>query len=168
MIKQRILNKLRKVLLNILLLASVSFTTTSLQATENPNNYTSTYKDNKSLISDSRQVDCLVANTYHESRGESKQGQLAVIFTVLNRVKDSRFGNTPCKVIHSKDQFSWVGKGKVVKEKEKYKETKQLVLEVLSGKHRDPSQGALYFNSHHKRPANTKCVTRIGQHSFYR
>ena len=161
MIKQRILNKLRKALLNILLLASVSFATTSLQATE----YTSSYKN---FISDSRQVDCLVANTYHESRGESKQGQLAVIFTVLNRVKDSRFGNTPCKVIHSKDQFSWVGKGKVIKEKEKYKETKKLVLEVLSGKHRDPSQGALYFNSHHKLPANTKCVTRIGQHSFYR
>ena len=159
MIKQRILNKLRKALLNILLLASVSFATTSLQA--------NSYGTTQQTLSNA-QIECLTINTYHESRGESKQGQLAVIFTVLNRVKDSRFGNTPCKVIHSKDQFSWVGKGKVVKEKEKYKETKQLVLEVLSGKHRDPSQGALYFNSHHKRPANTKCVTRIGQHSFYK
>lgn len=158
--------RIKKILVSLLLVMSVTLANASDQKSQAQT--TLTYKDNKSLISDSRQVDCLVANTYHESRGESKQGQLAVIFTVLNRVKDSRFGNTPCKVIHSKDQFSWVGKGKVVKEKEKYKETKQLVLEVLSGKHRDPSQGALYFNSHHKRPANTKCVTRIGQHSFYR
>ena len=117
---------------------------------------------------DPKQVKCLVDNTYYESRGEPKKGQIAVVHTVLNRVKDGRFQDNPCAVVKAKGQFEWIGKAKPVKEHDTYQETKELVLEVLSGKHRDPTQGSLYFNSHHKQPKGTRCTIRIGNHSFYK
>jgi len=111
------------------------------------------------------QLECLATNTYHESRGDGEKGMLATIFVVLNRTKDSRFPSTPCKVIAQKNQFVWGGKGKTIKEPEMYDKAKQLVHEVLGGKHKDVSRGALYFNAHHKAPKGTVCTVRIGGHS---
>ena len=93
---------------------------------------------------------------------------LATIFVVLNRTKDSRFPSTPCKVIAQPNQFVWYGKGKTIKEPEMYDKAKQLVHEVLGGKHKDVTCGAIYFNAHHKSPKNSKFTVRIGGHSFYK
>ena len=114
------------------------------------------------------QIRCLATNTYHESRGEGEKGMLATIFVVLNRTKDSRFPSTPCEVISQPNQFEWWGKGKTIKEPEMYDKAKQLVHEVLVGKHKDVTCGAIYFNAHHKAPKNTKLTVRIGGHSFYK
>ena len=114
------------------------------------------------------QIRCLATNTYMEARGEGEKGMLATIFVVLNRTKDSRFPSTPCKVIAQKNQFVWYGKGKTIKEPEMYDKAKQLVYEVLDGKHKDFTRGSLYFNAHHKAPKGTMCTIRIGNHSFYR
>ena len=114
------------------------------------------------------QLECLSLNAYHEARSEGEKGMLATIFVVLNRTKDSRFPSTPCKVIAQKNQFEWYGKGKTIKEPEMYDKAKQLVHDVLEGKHKDFTRGSLYFNAHHKAPKGTMCTIRIGNHSFYR
>ena len=115
-----------------------------------------------------QQLECLSLNTYHEARSEGEKGMLATIFVVLNRTKDSRFPSTPCKVIAQPNQFEWYGKGKTIKEPEMYDKAKQLVHEVLEGKHKDFTRGSIYFNAHHKAPKGTMCTIRIGNHSFYR
>ena len=117
---------------------------------------------------DSTQISCMAKNAYHESRGEGEKGMLATIFVVLNRTKDRRFPSTPCKVIAQPNQFSWHGKGKTIKEPEMYDKAKQLVHEVLGGKHKDVTCGAIYFNAHHKSPKNSKFTVRIGNHSFFK
>ena len=114
------------------------------------------------------EIECLSLSTYHESRGDGEKGMLATIFVVLNRTKDSRFPSTPCKVIAQKNQFVWYGKGKTIKEPEMYDKAKQLVHEVLDGKHKDVTCGAIYFNAHHKSPKNSKFTVRIGNHSFFK
>ena len=139
---------------------SASFSAT-LQAETNP-------KQSQTQTLSKEQIECLVLNSYHESRGDGEKGMLATIFVVLNRTKDSRFPSTPCKVIAQPNQFSWYGKGKTIKEPEMYDKAKQLVHEVLEGKHKDWSRGALYFNSLHKQPKGTVCTVRIGGHSFYK
>lgn len=48
------------------------------------------------------EIKCLTNLAYYEARGESTKGMIATIYVVLNRVKDSRFPNTPCKVIAQK------------------------------------------------------------------
>ncbi|MEG2707396.1 MAG: cell wall hydrolase [Erysipelotrichaceae bacterium] len=115
-----------------------------------------------------QEIKCLSLNAYHEARSEGEKGMLATIFVVLNRTKDRRFPSTPCKVIAQPNQFSWYGKGKTIKEPEMYDKAKRLAQEVVDGKHKDVSRGALYFNSFHQRPRGTICTTRIGGHSFYK
>ena len=114
------------------------------------------------------QLECLATSTYMEARGEGDKGMLATIFVVLNRTKDSRFPSTPCKVIAQPNQFEWYGKGKTIKEPEMYDKAKQLVHEVLEGKHKDFTKGSIYFNAHHKQQKGTVCTVRIGGHSFYK
>ena len=114
------------------------------------------------------QIECLVRNTYFESKGESDAGMLAVIHTTLNRVKDVRFPNTICGVVYQKSQFVWVKQNPKVKEKEQYERAKRLAQEAVDGKHKDTSRGALFFNSLHKQPKGTVCTVRIGGHSFYK
>ena len=115
-----------------------------------------------------RQIESLSLNAYFESRGEGEKGMLGTIFVVLNRTKDSRFPATPCKVIAQKNQFVWYGRGKTIKEPKEYDKAKRLVHEVLGGKHKDVTCGAIYFNAHHKSPKNSKFTVRIGNHSFYK
>jgi len=117
------------------------------------------------------QIECLVLNSYHESRGDGEKGMLATIFVVLNRTKDSRFPSTPCKVIAQPNQFSWYGKGKTIKEPEMYDKAKQLVHEVLEGKHKDFTRGALYFvhvktNTNWLKKSTHTCT--IGNHKFFK
>ena len=115
-----------------------------------------------------KEIKCLSQNAYHEARSEGEKGMLATIFVVLNRTKDSRFPSTPCKVIAQKNQFVWYGRGKTIKEPKEYDKAKQLVHEVLDGKHKDVTCGAIYFNAHHKSPKNSKFTVRIGNHSFFK
>lgn len=48
---------------------------------------------------------CLAENVYHESRGESLEGQLAVNAVVLNRANLT--GMDLCEVVYEPYQFSW-------------------------------------------------------------
>lgn len=146
------LRKLSKVLAICLVFGSLSSITTHVGA--------------KSY--DSTQINCIARNAYHEARGDGEKGMLGTIFVVLNRTKDSRFPSTPCKVIAQPNQFVWWGKGKTIKEPEVYDKAKQLVYEVLSGKHKDLTCGAIYFNAHHKAPKSTKLTVRLGNHSFFK
>ena len=43
---------------------------------------------------------CLAQNIYHEARGESMWGQVAVGLVVMNRVESKRYPNNVCDVIH--------------------------------------------------------------------
>src|SRR5699024_5330367 len=45
---------------------------------------------------------------YHESRGESIKGQIAVAQVIMNRVNDPKFPNTVKEVIEQPKQFSYL------------------------------------------------------------
>lgn len=120
---------------------------------------------------DNKQIDCISKAAYFESRGQPEKGQLAVIFTVLNRVKDNRFGDTPCKVVYSPNQYSWTRNKHTVKDKDSYTKAKELVLETIRGEHRDPTKGATHFHAKYVSPSWAKrmdCTITVGDHKFYR
>ena len=67
-----------------------------------------------------KQATCLAKNMYYEARSQGLAGQLAVSLVVLNRVKDDRFPNTICEVVHQGPvRESWKTKGKVVPESQR-------------------------------------------------
>ena len=118
-----------------------------------------------------QQLECLSLNAYHESKGESDKGMLAVIFTTLNRVKDNRFPKTVCGVVYQKSQHSWTKHNPKIKEKEQYERAKRLAQEVVDGKHKDVSGGALYFvhvkiNRNWLEKLTYTCT--IGNHKFFK
>lgn len=155
------LRKLPRVLAICLVFGSLSSITATLQANSvNGSSHTQTLSK--------AQLECLSRVAYHESKGESDAGMLAVIHTTLNRVKDNRFPKTVCGVVYQKSQYSWVKNNPKVKEKEQYERAERLAKEVVAGKHKDNTKGALFFNSLHRKPSGTVCTVRIGGHSFYK
>ena len=117
---------------------------------------------------DSTQMNCLALVGYHEAKGESDRGMIAVMQVTMNRVKSEKFANTICGVVYSPNQYSWNKYNPPIKEPKQYERAKRLAYEVVNGKHHDISGKALFFNSLHKQPKGTVCTVRIGGHSFYK
>ena len=56
---------------------------------------------------------CLAMNIYHEARGQSIAGQMAVALVTINRMNDSRYPNTICEVVmEGPTRVSWNDKSK--------------------------------------------------------
>ena len=128
---------------------------------------------------------CLTEALYHEARSEDDVGVLAVGTIILNRVKNKRFPNTICKVIHQgiywqdnpvRDmcQFSYWCDGRT----EKYKDIKalsrilRLAKIILSGIIVKTLEEATHYHASYVSPGWTndkqfKFITQIGKHIFY-
>jgi spore germination cell wall hydrolase CwlJ-like protein len=113
-----------------------------------------------------QKVRCLSEVVYHEARGESYRGQLAVAQTVLNRVKSSRFPNHVCTVVFQKGQFSWTKTWN--KSWNADRDSRQVARVALMGSHSMKDFKALYFHNTNVNPNwNRKRLATIGNHVFY-
>jgi hypothetical protein len=54
-----------------------------------------------------KEQQCIADAIYHEARGESFEGMLAVANVIVNRMKSPLFPNTACGVVYQRKQFSW-------------------------------------------------------------
>ena len=117
------------------------------------------------------EVECLAKNIYHEARGESFYGQVAVALVTVNRVASGQFQNSICKVVYAEGQFSWTqNESKRVKESKAWSSAMKIATAVLNKTIEQPEFTALYFHTVHVRPkwAKTKTlVARIDNHLFY-
>ena len=80
---------------------SLMFTNIAKAETTNPYETISISEDD---------IDLLAALVFHEARGESLDGQKAVVEVVFNRILDSDFKNSVYDVIYEKRQFSTASK----------------------------------------------------------
>lgn len=127
-------------------------------------------------VIDQRQAECLAQNVYHEARGQSVEGQIAVANVTLNRAKAK--GSDVCKVVYERSergcQFSWTctKKGSKIAEPEKYAEIKKMAVKAVQGRIADNTRGATFFHAKMKRkPHWTKDMVvqvKIDDHTFYR
>lgn len=117
---------------------------------------------------------CLTRNIYHEARGESREGQIAIAYVTLNRVHSEEFGETICEVVYSAEQFAWTDDDLPDDPEEKFVYTKAMVaaLDVIRGSVPDPTLGATYFyNPDHADPFWSRRFAEtatIGGHRFMR
>lgn len=118
---------------------------------------------------------CLAQNIYFESRGEPKQGQLAVALVTINRAKNKEYPNTICGVVNQGCQFSWVCDGKsdtLPVSSTAGKQALAIASEVLYDKDVvDITNGALFFHATYAKPSWRKRMEKtiaIGNHIFYR
>ena len=114
---------------------------------------------------------CLAENIYHEARGESLQGQIAVAQVTVNRVSSGKFQNTVCKTVYAPSQFSWTrNKRKAVKDSKAWQASLDIARVVLSQSITLPDFQALYFHTKQVRPSwanRLTVVAVINNHIFY-
>lgn len=124
---------------------------------------------------------CLALSVYWEGKTETREGQLAVAHTVLNRTRNPKFPNTICAVVAQKPdgkkkgcQFSWWcdGKRDEPNDDQDWREAVDAATAAMKAEAGDPTGGALYFHSAKIKPpawtAKRKRLARIGDHVFYR
>ena len=125
-----------------------------------------------------QQHHCLALTIYWEARGESRQGMLAVGWTVLNRARSPDFPAAPCDVVFEGGeqppcQFSWWcdGKSDRPRDRDSWVRAQVIAARLLTDPPPDPTRGALFFHSTRIpvpwAQARTR-TARIGNHIFYR
>ena len=146
---------------------------------------------NLELENRAKQVECLAKNIYFEARNEPFAGQFAVALVTLNRVSDTAFPDTICKVvyqgIHTTDgfpkrdrcQFSWYCDGAsdeirnlvAFNTTQKIANLAMLQYSKLKSEGLDYTEGAIYYHTYEINPRWSTAypkVGRIGDHIFYR
>lgn len=123
-----------------------------------------------------QELECLATNIYHEARGESLEGKIAVAHVTVNRVWHHRYPNTVCDVVYQaryyvnwkgnrvprrhQCQFSWYCDGKpdhivladsqgrpIVPNVRAWRQSMQVAQGVLEGSYPDNTGSAThYFN----------------------
>lgn len=128
--------------------------------------------------------DCLAQAIYHEARGESETGQLAVANVIVNRARSGKFPSTLCGVIYQnadkgryRCQFTFAcdGRTDVAGERRAWDRSAQMAEAVytefaLGEKVGAVPGSALYYHTTNVRPswADTySAVAQIGSHIFY-
>ena len=124
-----------------------------------------------SLKAVDKELECLTRNVYYESRGEPRNGQLAVALVTLNRVDDERYPDTICSVVYQKSQFSWTRNYKLQKSKvnaAQWRLAKEVALEAYLNRQALGHFRATHFHNHQVKPGwRLRKVARISNHTFY-
>ena len=126
-----------------------------------------------------KQMSCLAEALYFEARGEPIKGQLAVGEVILNRVEDTRYPSSICKVINQGTgrrfacQFTYTCDGKLetVQERQPYEMALKIAKILMTTHDRKLTRGSTHYHSNYVNPRWSKRFERIakfGRHIFYR
>ena len=121
-------------------------------------------------LNTSYELECLAKNIYHEARGESKEGQLAVAYATINRL--GKYGRTICQVVYKKHAFSWTASPrKRIRNWGTYYKILALAKTAYYNKTPDPINGRTHYYAHNSIPppywvARAYNVIIIGNHKF--
>ena len=122
---------------------------------------------------------CLADAIYHEARGESVAGQLAVADVILNRKASEYYPDTICGVVYQGShrvtgcQFSFTCDGSLNRRLNavKRREAEDMADAVLAGLRAPLSREATHYHADYVDPTWAKRLTptaQIGAHKFYR
>ena len=187
---------MKKLFITVGLILSLTFplgSTSSSNAAKVVNNENIwTYKTYVNVVEDrKKQLECLAKNIYFEARNEPFAGQFAVALVTLNRVHDSAFPDSVCKVVYQglhyasglpkrdRCQFSWYCDGnsdeiqneRAWKVVQKTANLAMLQYSKLKAEGLDYTEGARYYHTYEIKPrwsTSFPKVGRIGDHIFYR
>ena len=120
----------------------------------------------------SRELECLAAGIYFESKSEPLAGQLAVGQVIANRANSGRFARTYCGVLFQRGQFSFVrgGRWPAIAKSARQWHNAVAVAKIVHQGLKDSSVGkALFFHAKRVNPRwRLRRVASVGNHIFYR
>jgi len=117
-------------------------------------------------------LECLTRNIYYEAGVESRVGKFAVAHVTVNRLKTGYWGNSICKVVYARKQFSWTLAKKLPRPNSQlWTESEDVARKVLAGHRVRGLRKSLYYHAVYiKDPhwADPKQEAgQIGNHVFY-
>ena len=117
-------------------------------------------------------LDCLTRNIYYEAGVEDHRGKFAVAHVTINRLKTGYWGDSICKVVYAKKQFSWTLAKKLPRPNAQlWAESENIARKVLAGHRVRGLTKSLYYHATYiKDPhwADSKHEAgQIGSHVFY-
>jgi hypothetical protein len=120
------------------------------------------------------QANCIAVAVYHEARGESVEGQMAVAKAIMNRAASGDYPSSWCGVVKQPWQFSFVRHGRLpsvnVNSDEWRKALGVTRLAVANAVQSVPTD-CLWYHADYVAPKwrnNLRRVEKIGTHIFYR
>jgi spore germination cell wall hydrolase CwlJ-like protein len=121
----------------------------------------------------SRELDCLAAGVYFESKSEPLAGQLAVGQVIANRAKSGRrFPSSYCGVLFQRGQFSFVRNYSYpyIPRASRQWQTAVAIAKIVDQElHESAVPGALFFHAKRVQPRwRLTRVGSVGNHVFYR
>jgi hypothetical protein len=123
---------------------------------------------------------CLALTIYHEARGETEAGKLAVAHVVMNRARDERFPDAICDVVYQHAaagnrgcEFSWTcdAVSDQPMNADSWQDSVRIARAVYWGQTIDPSNGAMWYHADYVNPpwaAALDAPQQFGRHLFYR
>ena len=144
-----------------------------------PSEWTSSKLLSLPVPKSNKQMSCLAEALYFEARGEPIKGQLAVGEVILNRVEDTRYPSSICKVINQGTgrrfacQFTYTCDGKLetVHERKPYEMALKIAKILMTTHEGKLTRGSTHYHSNYVNPRWSKRFERIakfGRHIFYR
>ena len=144
-----------------------------------PSEWTSSKLLSLPVPKSNKQMSCLAEALYFEARGEPIKGQLAVGEVILNRVEDTRYPSSICKVINQGTgrrfacQFTYTCDGKLetVHERKPYEMALKIAKILMTTHDRRLTRGSTHYHSNYVNPRWSKKFERVakfGRHIFYR
>lgn len=122
------------------------------------------------------QAHCVAVAVYHEARGESLEGQLAVARVVMNRTASAKYPDSWCKVVKQPWQFSFVNRrtGRfpaVNARSEAWTKAQAITRIAMANAVPILTDDVLWYHADYVAPSWGRRLTfveKIGTHIFYR
>ena len=119
------------------------------------------------------ELGCLAMNIYHEARGETEKGKLAVAAVTINRVNNKHYPDNVCDVVWQRKQFSWTdlkAKYQIIKDEQAWVNAIQIAQLFLDGGDWSGVGKATHYHTLAVSPNwkdNDNLIAQVGNHLFY-
>jgi N-acetylmuramoyl-L-alanine amidase len=115
---------------------------------------------------------CMAKVVLHEAGNQPRSGKVAVAQTLVNRLRDGRFGGSICGVANQPGQYFNLSRFNPRRDSDAWADAMDVAGDVLRGEPDAVAPGAMFFRANYA-PANSffrgrKRVAEVGAHVFYR
>jgi hypothetical protein len=122
------------------------------------------------------QANCIAVAVYHEARGETVQGQLAVARVIMNRASSGKYPTTWCGVVKQPWQFSFVNPRTgylpgVDQDSDAWRKAQGITRLAMANVVPSLPTDVLWYHANYVAPSWGRRLTKvsqIGAHIFYR
>ena len=120
------------------------------------------------------EANCIAVAVYHEARGESLEGQMAVAKVIMNRAASGKYPTSWCGVVKQPWQFSFVRNGRfpsVNQGSDAWRKALGVTRLAVANAVPSVSTDCLWYHADYVAPKwrnNLQRASKIGTHIFYR